>query len=85
MVAENPKLLDLMLEHLELARTLRKLTIFFNPEQCTGVWECIQVCPVNCWEKHPTQRQAVFVHPDSCIACNACVLQCPEGAIELRV
>jgi len=84
-MAENPKVLDLMLEHFELARTLRKLKIVFNPQKCTGVWECIQVCPVNCWEKDPVLRKAVFVHPDACIACNACVLQCPEGAIDLRV
>jgi NAD-dependent dihydropyrimidine dehydrogenase PreA subunit len=84
-MASNPKLVDLMLEHLELARTLRKLTIYFDPQKCTGVWECIQVCPVGCWEKDMGERKAVFVEPDSCIACNACVIQCPEEAIELRV
>lgn len=81
----EPKFMDLMLEHLELARTLRRLQIYFDPEKCTGVWECIQVCPVDCWEKDKHTRTVVFAHPENCIACNACVLQCPEGAIELRV
>lgn len=84
-MAENPKMIDLMLEHLELARTLRKLRIHFDPAKCSGVWECIQVCPVACWERDPAARKAVFVRPEACIACNACVLQCPEGAIELKV
>ncbi len=84
-MSESPKMMDLMLEHLELARTLRKLKIYFDPSKCIGVWECIQVCPVNCWEKHPVERRAVFVRPEACIACSACVLQCPEGAIDLRV
>lgn len=84
-MADQPTLMDLMREHLALARDLRRLRIIFNPQQCTGVWECVQVCPVNCWEKLPDERKAVFVHPEACIACKACVLQCPEGAIELRV
>jgi len=82
---ENPKMTDLLLEHLELARTLRKLKIYFYPDKCVGVWQCVQVCPVNCWEKDPSARKAIFIHPENCIACNACVLQCPEKAIELKV
>ena len=84
-MGENPKMMDLMGEHLELARTLRKLKIYFDPQQCTGVWQCVQVCPVNCWEKDEANRKAVFIRPENCIACNACVLQCPEGAIALKV
>jgi len=82
---ENPKMTDLLLEHLELARNLRRLKIYFDQDKCAGVWECVQVCPVNCWEKDPSARKAIFIHPENCIACNACVLQCPEGAIELKV
>jgi len=81
----EPKLTDLLLEHVELARTLRRIKIYFDPEKCTGVWECLQVCPVDCWKKDEQTRTAVFARPENCIACNACVLQCPEGAIELRV
>ena len=81
----EPKMMDLMLEHLELARTLRKLQISFDAGKCTGVFECVQVCPVNCWKKDIVNRKAIFSRPEDCIACNACVLQCPEGAIELGV
>jgi len=81
----EPKMMDLMLEHLELARTLRKLQIHFDPEKCTGVYQCVQVCPVDCWDKDLESRKAIFARPEDCIACNACVLQCPEGAIELKV
>jgi NAD-dependent dihydropyrimidine dehydrogenase PreA subunit len=81
----NPSMKDLLMEHLELAVTLRKLKIYFDPEKCTGAWDCVQVCPVGCWEEDPTPGKAAHVHPDSCIACGACVLQCPENAIELRI
>jgi NAD-dependent dihydropyrimidine dehydrogenase PreA subunit len=81
----EPKFMDLMMEHLDLARDLRRLKIYFDPEKCTGVYQCVQVCPVNCWEKDAVNRKAIFARPSDCIACNACVLQCPEGAIELKV
>ena len=82
---ENPSIKDLMLEHLDLALNLKKLRIYFDPEKCTGVWECVQVCPVGCWQADQTLGKAIFIHTERCIACGACGLQCPEGAIELRV
>lgn len=81
----NPSLKELLFEHLELALTLRKLQIYFDPDKCSGVWECVQVCPVGCWDADQASSKAVHVHPVRCIACGACALQCPEGAIELRV
>ncbi|MEJ2759859.1 MAG: ferredoxin family protein [Anaerolineales bacterium] len=84
-MADNPKFMDLMNEHLELAKHLRGMHIVFDPEKCTGVWECVQVCPVECWEKDEANRKSRFVRPERCIACNACVLQCPEKAIELKI
>jgi NAD-dependent dihydropyrimidine dehydrogenase PreA subunit len=85
MTMKEPRMMELMAEHLELARTLRKLKINFDPDKCSGIWECIQVCPVDCWEKVEGTRQAVFARPENCIACKACVLQCPEGVIKLWV
>jgi NAD-dependent dihydropyrimidine dehydrogenase PreA subunit len=81
----SPNLKDLLMEHGKLALTLRKLKIHFDPERCTGVWECIQVCPVGCWGEDRELGKAIHQHPERCIACGACVLQCPEKAIELRV
>lgn len=81
----SPSMRTLLAEHLELARTLRRLEIQFDPTLCKGVWQCYEVCPVGCWTPNYTSHIAVFSHPEQCIACNACVLQCPEGAIKLEV
>ena len=81
----NPSLKDLLFEHLELAVTLRKLKIYFDPDKCTGAWDCVQVCPVGCWAEDQEFGKAIHQRPESCIACGACALQCPEMAIELRV
>jgi NAD-dependent dihydropyrimidine dehydrogenase PreA subunit len=81
----SPGWRQLLGEHLELARTLRKLTIFLDPSLCQGVWECYEVCPVNCWKPDWDRNLVVRINVESCIACGACVLQCPENAIELRV
>jgi NAD-dependent dihydropyrimidine dehydrogenase PreA subunit len=84
-VAESPSLRDLMLEHWHLARTLRRLEIFFEPERCIGLYECYDVCPVDCWRLDLQNGKVEFVGDKRCIACNACVLQCSAEAIELRV
>jgi len=80
----NPSLIESLSEHLTLARTLRNLRIHFNPEKCTGVWQCYEVCPIGCWTPNYEQRVVEHHHTEKCIACGACVLQCPEGAIELK-
>jgi NAD-dependent dihydropyrimidine dehydrogenase PreA subunit len=84
-MAEGPTLLALLREHWHLARTLRRLEIRLYPERCSGVWECVEVCPVDCWSPNRERNVVRLNHPENCIACGACVLQCPEKAIALEV
>jgi NAD-dependent dihydropyrimidine dehydrogenase PreA subunit len=65
--------------------TQRRLRIRFDPEKCTGIWQCYEVCPTGCWTPDLNARKAIFHNGDRCIACGACVLQCPKGAIELTI
>jgi NAD-dependent dihydropyrimidine dehydrogenase PreA subunit len=83
-VSETPTFWATLVEHLQVARTLRGLRIYFDAGKCTGVWQCYEVCPVGCWTPDRERRVVVHHNPELCIACGACVLQCPEGAIELR-
>ena len=83
-MGSEPSLWSTLTEHLKLARELRGLRIHFYPERCTGVWECHEVCPVNCWTPDRDRGVAIFHDAEWCIACGACVLQCPTGAIELK-
>ena len=83
-MSSEPTLWSSLGEHWQFARRLRYLKIHLDPEKCRGVWECFEVCPVNCWTVDHTSRKVIFHDPERCIACNACVLQCPEGAIELN-
>lgn len=84
-MAGSPRLRELLLEHWHLARTLRRLEIVFDPERCVGLFECFEVCPVECWHKNREQNKVEFIGARRCIACNACVLQCSVEAIELKV
>lgn len=83
-MTENPTIWSTMAEHWHLARQLRTMQIHFNPEKCTGIWQCYEVCPVGCWTPNLAARKVEFHDPDWCIACGACVLQCSEGAITLE-
>ena len=84
-MAEAPSILELLGEHLHLARTLRVVKIHFDGDRCKGVWQCYEVCPLGCWSPDYEKRVAIFEFGERCIACGACVLQCPEKAIELKV
>ena len=83
-MSTEPTLWSSLAEHWRIARRLRGLQIYFDPEKCTGVWQCYEVCPVGCWAPDRVRRVVVFNDPERCIACGACVLQCPENAIELK-
>ena len=83
-MTESPGLRALVLEHWHLARTLRHLEIIFTPEKCIGLFECYEVCPVDCWRVTANSEKVEFIGAEQCIACNACVLQCSAEAIELK-
>ena len=52
-MTDSPGMLELLLEHWHLARSLRRLAIVFEPEKCVGLFECYEVCPVDCWRFTP--------------------------------
>lgn len=83
-MSSSPTFLSSLSEHWEIAKNLRQLEIHFDPEKCTGVYQCYEVCPIGCWTPDRVNRTVIFHDGDKCIACGACVLQCPEGAIELK-
>ena len=83
-MTQEPTMWDSLAEHWEIAKKLRNLSIYLDPQKCKGVWQCYQVCPVNSWKPDHENRVVIFQGEQVCIACGACVLQCPEGAIELR-
>jgi NAD-dependent dihydropyrimidine dehydrogenase PreA subunit len=84
MMSEQPAIKSLIAEHWQLAKNLRSMQIYYDPEKCKGVWQCYEVCPVGCWTPDYEHRKVIFHDPERCIACGACVLQCPENAIELK-
>jgi NAD-dependent dihydropyrimidine dehydrogenase PreA subunit len=82
-MSKEPTFWSSVAQHWQIARTLRRLKIHFDPAKCIGVWQCYDVCPVGCWTPNLQTRVAEFHDEQLCVACGACVLQCPEGAIEL--
>ena len=55
-----------------------KITIDYD--KCTGIGECVTVCPVDIFEI--VDGKAFIKNPGECIECCACVSECPNGAIE---
>lgn len=78
------RITQMVQEEIHRMKTLRNLRIFFEPQKCKGVWECYEVCPVDCWLPDHQANKVIFKNAEQCIACGACVLQCPQGAIALK-
>lgn len=55
-----------------------KITI--DHEKCTGIGECVSVCPVDILEV--VDGKAIVNKIGECIECCSCVSACPNDAIE---
>ena len=53
-------------------------------DRCTGVSECVQVCPRNVFRMNALKRRVEVVRPGDCIQCGACIVQCPRDALRFR-
>jgi NAD-dependent dihydropyrimidine dehydrogenase PreA subunit len=53
-------------------------------DRCTGLSECVQVCPRNVFRMNRLKRKVEVVRPDDCIQCGACVVQCSCDALRFR-
>jgi NAD-dependent dihydropyrimidine dehydrogenase PreA subunit len=56
------------------------ITITVDYDKCTGVGDCVDMCPVEVFEVQ--NEKAVVVNIDECTECCACVTACPNEAIE---
>ena len=61
----------MLVDEVQHMQQLRYLQIKFDPDKCTGVWQCYDVCPVGCWTPDYENRVAIFHDPQICIACGA--------------
>ncbi|HHT9126247.1 MAG TPA: 4Fe-4S dicluster domain-containing protein [Candidatus Brocadiia bacterium] len=63
--------------------------IEINNTLCKGCYICVEICPVNVFEKEGDVSETGFVpvlvkHPDKCTRCMLCELQCPDMAITVK-
>lgn len=56
------------------------ITIEIDYDKCTGVGECVRVCPTAVYKLE--NGKSVVENIDNCIQCCACVVACPRGAIK---
>jgi NAD-dependent dihydropyrimidine dehydrogenase PreA subunit len=57
-----------------------EIEITVDYDKCTGVGDCVDMCPVEVFEVK--DGKAVPVNIDECTECCACVTACPNEAIE---
>jgi NAD-dependent dihydropyrimidine dehydrogenase PreA subunit len=53
-------------------------------ERCTGVADCVQVCPREVLQMDGQKRRVEISRAEQCIQCGACIVQCPEDALRFR-
>lgn len=56
------------------------VTIEVDYDKCTGVGQCVNVCPSNVYEL--VKGKTTCPNIDDCIQCCACQEACPTGAIK---
>ncbi|MFX1465365.1 MAG: indolepyruvate ferredoxin oxidoreductase subunit alpha [Promethearchaeota archaeon] len=56
------------------------IDITVDYDKCTGVGDCVDMCPVEIFEV--VDGKAVVKNVDECTECCACVTACPNEAIE---
>jgi NAD-dependent dihydropyrimidine dehydrogenase PreA subunit len=56
------------------------IVIKVDYDKCTGDAECVDVCPVDCYEL--VEGKSTVPRIEDCTECCACVESCPENAIE---
>ena len=76
---------ELVAQEIRTVRELRYLRIEFDPERCSGTWQCYEVCPIGLWKPNYGTRVVEYGDAQRCIACGACVVQCQPQAIKLVV
>ena len=61
--------------------------VTFNSDVCDGCNICVQVCPMDIFERNTTKGKPPFViYPEECCYDGACWEQCPkrdDGAIKV--
>jgi NAD-dependent dihydropyrimidine dehydrogenase PreA subunit len=59
-------------------------TVELVTDRCTGVADCVQVCPKDVLAMQGARRFVAIARPDQCMGCGACIVQCPEDALRFR-
>ena len=53
-------------------------------DKCTGCFTCIDICPMDVFEKDEENKKAKVKGENECIGCKACEVQCPETVIKVN-
>jgi NAD-dependent dihydropyrimidine dehydrogenase PreA subunit len=55
---------------------------FIDQKKCIACGKCLEVCPVEVFEKR--NNKVVEVKVNECLACRACERVCPVQAVNVR-
>ena len=56
--------------------------VIVDSDKCTGDGDCVDVCPVEVYERQ--DGTAVAVNAEECLGCESCVEVCPSDAIVIE-
>lgn len=63
------------------------IKVEINTDGCEGIkacGKCVQVCPVNIFEKKDNSPRVVEKNEDECTLCNLCIEACKPGVITIH-
>ncbi len=75
--------LQFVMKRIKVLRKLERRPVFIH-ENCTGCRKCVNICPVQAIQPHPSVKTHIILTDSKCIRCFCCSEVCMDNAVVIR-
>jgi len=75
--------MQFIMKRLKFLKKLERRPVFIK-RNCTGCQKCVNICPVQAIQAHPSNKRHIVLTDSKCIRCFCCSEVCTDEAVEIR-